>query len=399
MHKRLNPTNFPHFMERTHKTYRSGRPLGRIYDRVKTIRFDPIYDMAFDARVLSRFELSTNEISKAREIKSKYDIAMRRLMGRHENVVTEFEIWSAFILSKPRVGNDYKLQEEVGRDVAALKDRFRSVCGEAVTGVERKDSLAVFSYSMIDLEKLDRFVAAMYTVTYDEVQAALRARSMPIIDDDGNRVANDQGYSYPMPLVSFPWLFHRELSRIATGGQPPERQWKLPSHENKAANAVSLPQVTSQPSDGDGGAISSTTGEYLVAGKKEGSAGEDEDCVRTSSGQVVHRGETLDLFGKATEEFKELSSRGDGTENSLRATDSPRITISSASSASELHALSAERSERSRGEDSEDEIEFEEMEIGNNDEEEDEEEDALDVLTRKIGGTYVHGGGQTRELL
>lgn len=353
MHKRLNPKSFPHFTERTSKTYRSEKPLGRIYDRVKTVRFDPIYDMAFDGHILSRFDLSANELTKAREVKGKYDIAMRRLMGRHENPVTEFEIWSTFILSKPRVGSDYKLREEVGREVASLKDRFRSICAEAVTGIERKDMF--FSYSLIDLEKLDRFVAAMYTVTHDEVEEALRARESPVIDDDGNKIADDQGSGFPMPLISFPWLFHRELSRISAGGRPPTRQWKQACDGSQTVTtAASGPQAepdteaTSQPA----ACVTSSVimEDSTIARKKEGDEGEDQDYVRTSSGQIIYRGETLDLFHTLTPSSPQSAKDKDKEEE-----------------AGELP----------------DEIQFEEVEVDN---EEDMEEDALDALTRLIGG-------------
>lgn len=71
----------------------------------------------------------------------------------------------------------------------ARKNPFRSVC-EKATGAERKD-VAVFSYSLISLDKLDRFVAAMYTVTHGhghlQVQEGLRARAMSIVDENGTQ--------------------------------------------------------------------------------------------------------------------------------------------------------------------------------------------------------------------
>lgn len=201
MHRSLNAQSYPHFMERDRKSYRSNKPVGRIYSRVSIEEFSPTYNMPFDERILTRFELSEAELEKAAEIKAKYDTSMRRLMGQHERPISEFEVWSTFILSKPRVGNDYKLAETVGREVSALKNRFRGACGEAVTGVEHKSEF--FSYAGIDKEKLDRFVAAMYTVTHREVQEAL----------ERGRTDSE------MPLISFPWLFHKELARIAAGEQ------------------------------------------------------------------------------------------------------------------------------------------------------------------------------------
>lgn len=351
MLKRLNPIAFPHFMERNSKSYRSLKPLGRIYDRVRTIKFDPTYDMAFDKRILSRFELLADETNKAREVKGRYDIAMRRLIGRHENPVTEFEIWSTFILSKPRVGNDYKLQEEVGRDVAALKDRFRSICGEAVVGATEEKDYVVFSYSMIDLEKLDRFVAAMYTVTHDEVQEALRLRALPVMD--GEEI--DEGYRLPMPLISFPWLFHKELCRIATGGRPPIRQWK-PSSGSDGGQTVAIENnvVTADYKSEPEPELEPESETQVIVSKKEGSA--FEDSVRTSSGKVVHRGETLDLF-------RESGSVSPANGSAVDQNDEE------------------EKEQNDDGESSE--TEFEEAVMDMDD---DEEEDALDALTKKVGG-------------
>lgn len=370
MHKRLNAKSFPHFMERNTKTtYRSDKPLGRIYDRVAPIKFDPVYDMAFDDRIASCYLLSAQELTKAREVKNQYDIAMRRLIGRHENPVTEFEIWSTFVLSKPRVGSDYKLQEEVGRDVAALKDRFRSICAEAIMGVEQKS--IVFSYSMIDLKKLDRFVAAMYTVTRVEVQAALRERALPQIDENGNKIADDQGADFMMPLISFPWLFHRELVRIASGGRPPVRQWTS-SEQNEA--------VTQPAASPDG--LTVELGSEQVVSKEGGEVGadENEDYVRTSSGQVVHRGEILDLFNANGEVVKHsraypVVDHGVNVMSSSHIDSEPQSTY-------EPNLVKTHESTKFTHEENDDcegfhEVEFEEMEM-------EDEEDVLDVLAKKI---------------
>lgn len=291
MPKSFNARTFPHFMERDRKkSYKSFKPLGRIYDfvNVENENFTPAYDKAFDNRILSRFELSDEELTKAREVKAKYDVAMLRLMGQHERPISEFEIWSTFILSKPRVGNDYKLQETVGRDVAALKERFRKLCGEAVTGVEQKTM--AFFYRDIDLMKLDRFVAAMYTVTHDEVQAALNERSMSAFDEDVNKVADDQGTGFPMPLISFPWLFHHELVCVASGARRIGSKWKRYSNGAKAG------QGSADGHGEDKAKAKTIPDEQKVMGKKEAEAEAEDDYVRTASGNVVHRGEMLALF-------------------------------------------------------------------------------------------------------
>lgn len=335
MHKSLNPKAFPHFMERGRKSYTSAKPLGRIYTRVNVEKFNPAYNMAFDDRILSRFQLSKEEVEKAREVKAKYDVAMRRLMGQHERPISEFEIWSTFILSKPRVGNDYKLAETVGREVSALKNRFRAVCGEAVTGVAQKSEF--FSYSSIDLEKLDRFVAAMYTVTNDEVQEALRARALPVLDEDGIRIADDQGANFPMPLISFPWLFHKELARVASGVKPVTRMWKNfgaangdgDSSEATQNNApMGSAKTVSQAAEVkaevkvemDMWRIEEKGGDEekkkKVVVKNEGAAAAEYElgdadavCVPTASGKIFKRGEILDLF-EDTSQRAEVLGRG-----------------------------------------------------------------------------------------
>jgi RNA-dependent RNA polymerase len=117
-------------------------------------------------------------------------------------VKTEFEIWSTFVLSKPRVGSDYKLQEEIGRISDSLKDHWRSVCIEKAGGK--------------DFSVLGPFVAAMYKVTKEEMDIALaECRSQRIVG--GREVPRRKMEPKSMPLMSFPWLFEKELGRIATG--------------------------------------------------------------------------------------------------------------------------------------------------------------------------------------
>lgn len=343
MPKSLNPKEFPHFMERTaKKVYRSVRPLGRIYSQVSLEEFTPAYEMPFDHRILTCFQLSTEELENAKKLKAKYDVAMRRLMGQHERPISEFEVWSTFVLSKPRVGTDYKLQETIGREIRDLKTRFRKICGE--TGEGTPQGSVVFSYSGVDLQKLDRFVATMYTVTYDEVQTALRDRSLPRVSAEGARIGDEQDGDFLMPLISFPWLFHKELARVASGGTPPVVQ--KPRHlVNGVVHANTGNGVSSNDVVGDGGAgwddtgegdqvvpVQTTTSEahaqaqtedrpkqelgvrtgevQKLLSQKEGAesdaqanaALEEHNGVRTASGKLVKRGEVLDLFdddGKA----------------------------------------------------------------------------------------------------
>lgn len=339
-------------MERDNsKSYPSNSALGQMYNRIQVEEFHAAYEMPFDVRVLSRYTLDEDTLAKAGEIKAAYDVAMRRLIGQHETPVTEFEIWSTFILSKPRVGSDYKLQENVGRDMAALKDRFRAECKIAVTGNIQTQS-STFSSSMVDLEKLDRFVAAMYTVTHNEVRASARERLMAKQDIDGGPE------QVQMPLMSFPWLFHRELARLALGRSGDVRPLKTRSGDL----ALDDEKVT-QPAQLEGRGLS-TEGD---------SADEGETRVE---GQVVHRGQILTLF---TEPGKQSKAQQDTAAQFLpiarSISNNSLVPDDSTGSSAPASPRTAHRSE-----DDDEYFEFEE--VGDDDQE---EEDALEVLARKIG--------------
>lgn len=362
-------------------SYHSKGALGQIYDRIKIEEFHAAYEMSFDTRILSRYQLEEDTLAKASEIKAAYDIAMRRLMGQHEAPVTEFEIWSTFILTKPRVGSDYKLQENVGREMAALKARFRAVCMEAVTGDEQAQFCATVS-SKVNLEKLDRFVAAMYTVTHNEVRAAVRERSRPRPDDEGGLE------DIQMPLISFPWLYHRELARVALGRGGDVRPLRKSVYEDLTAG-----NIESEP-PGDGAlseemdldrdtqlslqkARSKKDGHVTDRGDSVEDGKDGEDYVRTSSGQVVHRGQLLTLFTETDDEVQ-------GAKSTITPAIPPAESNSSDplvedDSAATSYPASPRTEHESEAE--EEDIEFEEVEGANFGE----EEDALETLARKIG--------------
>ncbi|KAJ4413019.1 hypothetical protein N0V82_008607 [Gnomoniopsis sp. IMI 355080] len=372
IHKSLNAKVFPHFMERKAKSknYKSYKPVGRIYDRVNVKKFTPAYELPFDERILERFELTSEELSKAKEVKAKYDIAMRRLMGQHECPVSEFEIWSTFVLSKPRVGTDYKLAEQIGRDVSSLKDRFRIICGEAVRGVETNST--TFSYGGIDLAQLDRFVAAMYKVTHEEVQAALAAREVPIVHEEG-KIAYNQGEDFSMPLISFPWLFPKELARIANGGVPVTWNRKTNGSDKKAVGELSPKSSTKIAALLD---AKPKQEQVVVDGKNrdssdtcciEGVASKDD--VRTTTGQVVRRGEILRLFTEQGETIEASCT-------SLRSTTPAPIMEPSLQISSPRAKKEEEEEETSNNGD--------EIEIAGSDD--DDDGDVLDAMARRLAG-------------
>jgi RNA-dependent RNA polymerase len=248
----LKPKKWPHFMEKKHvaanKVYRSGSVLGKLYDQVELVDFKAQHDNVFDNRILSAFDISDDVLSAAKMIKSDYDAAMRRLMAKHA-IRTEFEVWSIFVLAHNQDRRDYKFAEEFGATVEAVKDQYQEVCRKAA-GMD-----------------LLQFVAAMYTVTARELEAAL--------DKKEETEADEQA----LPLISFPWLFCRELGTIATGSQ---------------RKSVFVPQGYAKKS-------------------KRPVSGVDSGAVEVETKQgVTHRGELLELDFNQLALYGEWQSGGFG---------------------------------------------------------------------------------------
>ncbi|GKT62364.1 RNA-dependent RNA polymerase [Colletotrichum tofieldiae] len=243
----LRPERWPHFMNRR-KTYRSSSALGQIYDMIQEQAFNPLYENKFDSRILNRFTLTDDFLQKARKVKNQYDTSLRRLMS-HRDVETEFEAWTGFVLSKPRVGSDYKQQEDIGRESAALKQRFREICYKEA-GSRNYDDFAPF-------------VAAMYKVTQEQVNAAL-----------AEEYEDEEHKRQSMPLISFPWIFHWIMGRIATG------HVKIKPTVDPAAQPM-------------------TNRSYPV-GRVERDMVQQE--TQLDGGRVVHRGELLEVFESPTKD-------------------------------------------------------------------------------------------------
>ncbi|KAI0552280.1 RNA dependent RNA polymerase-domain-containing protein [Xylaria curta] len=180
----LRPRQYPHFMEKPNKSYHSETVLGQLYDVVRKVEFRPDYNDAFDERILRRFELTDDVLTKARIIKRQHDRALKKIMNQRE-IGTEFEVWSTFVLTKPRVGSEYQMQETMGPIIANHRDRFRKACIRVAGSREP--------------EVLYPFVAAAYRVTWEAVQVGRMERT-------ADRC---------VPFISFPWVFEQELGRIA----------------------------------------------------------------------------------------------------------------------------------------------------------------------------------------
>ncbi|KAL8413656.1 hypothetical protein RB594_005062 [Gaeumannomyces avenae] len=318
----LIPKQYPHFMEKsTRRTYRSGRILGKLYDKVHQATFDPAYEMVFDPRILNKYKPDAATLRKARQMKTKYDQAMRRIMGQGD-IGTEFEVFSSFVLSRPRVGNAYKHQENVGRESATLKSLFRTKCIEAAAelagGDDAKGGGGVKippSLLRHNLDVMGPFVVAMYRVTDEEVRIALH--------ECKSRGARPNPKS--MPLITFPWIFDTVLTEIATsvGNKPPSA--------DASAGTGTTTTTTTTPATADFGGLKKVELSARLHDLDEKDILE-MDYVRCRDGRVVHRGVILDLFhadedGYMEEHDPDFMAMQDGGDEAA-AVDMPLIDLS-----------------------------------------------------------------------
>ncbi len=269
----LKPPKWPHFMEKVgkkqHQIYTSKKVLGQLYDQVERIDFVPSFTAPFDTRILQAYILDENILRSAREIKKEYDAHMRRIMAQQE-IKTEFEVWSTFVLQHSSTSNDFKYHEQIGEISMALKDQFRLICHERAGGK--------------DYKHIGPFAAAMYEVTAREVTAAV---------EECHRVQMVGGQPRPlremttstMPLMSFPWLFQDVLGKIA-----------------KSNTSGSLGTLSIR-GDIDSEAAIRPDG-IKAPQSKRGRVGpsrlDSGDYLETSKG-TTHPGELLELFGRSDE--------------------------------------------------------------------------------------------------
>lgn len=226
----LRPKKWPHFMEKRHKSpnqiYKSKNILGMLYDQVTLVDFNPVWEDNFDQRILDAFDLQKPLLKEATEIKASYDDDLKRLMAKH-GVETEFEAFSVFVLEHNEETRDYKFAEEFGRTVTVLKAQYREAC---ITAAGAK--------SIIEWDRIGPFVAAMYTVTTREVREAIKECSMTEAVA-GQEVPARKKDADNMPLMSFPWIFHSELGKLATGGRQELQQASIhaPGPQKQRHNA------------------------------------------------------------------------------------------------------------------------------------------------------------------
>lgn len=206
MTRDLRPRMWPHFMEKKHKPkekiYKSKKILGQLYDAVERVDFVPNLEMPFDERVLGcGIEVSEDLMQFAAQLKEEYDSAMRRIMAQHE-IKTEFEVWSTFVLSHANMSKDYRFHEELGAISSSLRERFRKACCDKVGGR--------------NFEQLAPLAVAMYRVTHQEMAAALKKFREEHPMDRLNFHREIPGMDQ-LPLISFPWVLHNVLGKIAMG--------------------------------------------------------------------------------------------------------------------------------------------------------------------------------------
>ena len=253
----LRPRKWPHFMEKEHKPaeqiYHSRKILGQLYDQVDRVDFVPTFDKTFDQRILKAYKVSPEMLKDAAEVKQQYDDAMRRIMAQHD-IKTEFEVWSTFVLQHSNDFRDFKFHEEIGNLAQSLKDQFRKECRDRVKAE--------------DFEGMLHFVAAMYTVTAQEIDLALsECRQMVMVG--GVETPLRKMVPSNMPLMSFPWLFPHYLGQIANG-------------DNIFGNADTF--VVPQGE------------KYTPPKKAKAFIKEGEDTIIETAEGTTHRGENLILF-------------------------------------------------------------------------------------------------------
>lgn len=294
----LKPLKWPHFMEKVgkqqHQIYTSKKVLGQLYDQVERIDFVPAFAAPFDTRILRAYTLDETILQSALEIKEEYDAHMRRIMAQQE-IRTEFEVWSTFVLQHSSTSNSFKYHEQIGEISMALKDQFRLICYERAGGK--------------DYEHIGPFAAAMYEVTAREVATAVEECHCVQMVGGQEKPLREMTPS-TMPLMSFPWLFQGILGRIAKSN---------PSEV-----------VDTWSSRGQMGSRVSAQPEWIKAPQpKRVSIGpgtlRSGDCLTTTKG-TTHPGELLELFGNSS---KSCEGKGLANVNYIRSSSLSAISSNS----------------------------------------------------------------------
>ena len=300
----LKPPKWPHFMERVGKRqnqiYISKKVLGQLYDQVERIDFVPAFTAPFDTRILQAYVLDEDILRSAREVKEGYDAHMRRIMAQQE-IKTEFEVWSTFVLQHANTSNAFKFHEQIGEISMALKDQFRLICFERAGGK--------------DYKHIGPFAAAMYEVTAREVTSAVEECHCVQMVGGQSRPLREMTPS-TMPLMSFPWLFQDVLGKIAK------------SNTSEALDTLSIREEI-------GSKVAVSPNEIKAPQPKRGRVDPSRldwnDYLKTSNG-TTHPGELLELFRNSNES----DEREMPTEAMYVSSDSISVKLSNSSTDSSV---------------------------------------------------------------
>ena len=289
MRQDLRPYKYPHFMpsrwRAADRIYHSTTVLGKLYDKVTPLKFEPLIHLPFDARILAAAtSASTATLEAARTLKAEYDDALRRIMAQHD-IATEFEVWTTFVLDHARITNEYSFHEELGRLASVLRDRYQEAALETV-----RQSLPESAEMQRNGPEVHAFIAAMYRITSEEVQIWTRKQQEHEI----------KGTEQP-PLISFPWLFQRELGKLA-GTRDAGREMDVTSTTldvvtpEVAREAVRRTATPAAAAALDDPMLIDFTSAGPVSVATAAPASREHDDIETATGNVMHRGDLLELF-------------------------------------------------------------------------------------------------------
>ena len=189
--RELERTQWPHFMEKRGRSYKSHKVLGKLFDAATLKSFKPMYHLDFDKRILNSLTLSDEMKHHANVLKNEYDMAIQRIMVQHK-IRTEFEVWSTFVMHHSKASSEFKFHEEIGQLSRCLKEEFYNEIVRSVGGNT--------------FEHLREFAVAAYQLTAAECTEYVSKRKEAQAGDEPLKE----------PLMSFPWLLADVLGKIAS---------------------------------------------------------------------------------------------------------------------------------------------------------------------------------------
>ncbi|KPI35395.1 RNA-dependent RNA polymerase 1 [Cyphellophora attinorum] len=295
----LEPTAWPHFMEKRGRWQYSRKILGQLYDAVEKLVAG--FDLRargvpkFDARVLNLDRPDRDVFNQVQAIKHEYDMAMRRIMAQHK-IKTEFEIWSTFVMSHSKKSTDYKFHEEIGQISKSLKEEFRKELVDAAGG----DSFST----------LMPFAIAAYQFTAEQVTTALQQGESLNGSEVGKAGRDDEEQEPELPKVpfcSFPWLLQDVLCKIASSTPFEEAQ----------PSAVSARKEGQKPATGDD-SNEATNSRMQPAPRRDSMSHAHNAELRRPSDRSNHSSSDPDPFAKLDPLSRRNSHRTGSTSSSDR---------------------------------------------------------------------------------